>query len=102
MKRLPSDLLDERRAIGRRLGADAPTVQQLQRHAERYGIECVVETAVELGHSFDSCVRLQDACDRIESARERDRHPRARPQKMKPSEDRVRAFMGLEKSEQDT
>lgn len=95
-----SDLLPERRALARRLTGTSPVpgLRQLQRHAERYGSEAVVETAVELGYGFDSCVRLQDHCDRVESARYLREHPRGRPPKVSLSEDRVRDMMGLEES----
>jgi hypothetical protein len=98
VKRTPADLLSERKTLMRRVpGVDLPTVQQLERHAARFGSEQVVETAIECGHSFDSCVRLQDSCDRSDLELLRKLRPKARPERKAASEDRVSLLMGIER-----
>lgn len=95
-KRRPSDDLPERGALARRF-APIPALKDLQKHAEKFGSECVVETAVELGYPFEACVRLVDACDRADLALLRKIRSNARLDRRPPSEDRVRLLMGLEK-----
>lgn len=78
--RKPSDLLKERGAVLRRFayGEDPPTIEQLMKHATKFGRECVVETAAELGYGLDACVRLTDHCDRAEVAAYLSEHPNGR------------------------
>ena len=94
----PSDNLGSRQALCRQL-APVPTLKDLTRHAEKFGTEQVVETAAECGYGFDTLVRLQDAVDRIDQARWRREHPHAPLPRVKPSEERVRVLLGLEKEE---
>lgn len=107
-RRGPSDLLGERRAFMRRLrhypegaeGQGAPLepepvkIEDLMKHAQKFGAEGVVETAVELGYGHDACVRLMDACDRAEAAAYRKDRPKAPPLKFGDSNARVSALLG--------
>lgn len=88
--------LSERQVLIHRLVETPPTVAELVKHATKFGTECVVETAVELGYTFDSCVRLQDACDRADLAELRRHRPNAKLDKRKLSEDRVTLLMGAD------
>jgi hypothetical protein len=104
-KRTPADLLEERSAFARYISRQSgyvPEIGDLMRHAERFGTDQVVETAVELGYSLDACVRLMDHCDRLDMAEFKKEHPFAKPPKVKSSEDRCKALMGItdEKSDE--
>jgi hypothetical protein len=67
--------LAERRRLALRLTDDRPTIQQLTRHAEKFGVEAVVQTAIELGYGFDTVVDLQDAVNRVENTQFHKDHP---------------------------
>lgn len=95
----PSDLLSERRTFMRRLHPTQPSIADFIRHAERFGTDFVVETAVEVGHGLDACVRLQDTCDRLAPAAFRKERPRAPLKKPPPAEERVKALLGLDKED---
>lgn len=82
-----------RRALANALTPEAPEIAKLIKHAERYGTTEVVQTAVDLGYGLDACVRLQDACDRIEAANHRKEHPHAPAMKFGDSEQRVKALL---------
>lgn len=66
------------------------------RHAEKFGTECVVETAAELGYTLDACVRLADHCDRTEAAEYLRAHPRGRAPKADDSTKRCKLLLGIE------
>lgn len=99
--------LDERITVTRRIPristegeisvAEVPTFEQLVRHAERFGPNQVVETAILLGYPLDFCVRLQVRCDVLERVAYAKGHdgltgsytaPKSTP------EDRVKKLMG--------
>ncbi len=67
--------LAERRRLTRRLTEEIPTIAQLTKHAEKFGTEGVVQTAIELGYGFDTVVDLQDAVNRIENTQFHKDHP---------------------------
>lgn len=95
--RKQSDDLIERMALLRRFGP-VPTIAELDKHAEKFGTMLVVDTAVELGHSFNACVRLQDSCDRYDASADR----KFKFKKLRAkgtSETRVRLLMGIEEEE---
>jgi hypothetical protein len=75
-------------------GRLVPTIEDLMSHATKNGSEMVVETAIELGYSHDSCVRLMDHCDRAEAAAYRKLHPRAPAMRFGDSDKRVGLLMG--------
>lgn len=92
--------LDARRVMCQKFH-DAPTIKQLERHAERYGTEQVVETAIELGYGIETVTRLQDFCDRVEAANYKKQHPRARPMRFPNTEKRVKALMEIVDEEEE-
>lgn len=98
-RRTPSDLLAERRNFMRRFttqaGLETPTIEQLKKHADKYGTEQVVETAVELGYGLDTIVNLMDYCDRVNATNYRKERPYAKAQKIKSSEERAKALLGI-------
>lgn len=100
MTRDVEDELGARRALAsaltRQTGEDTPEIAKLIKHAERYGTTEIVQTAIDLGYGLDACVRLQDACDRIDAATHRKAHPHAPAMRFGPSEERVRALMPKE------
>lgn len=97
-RRTPSDLLEERsvfmRYVSRQIG-NIPEISDLMKHAERFGTDQVVETAVELGYSLDACVRLMDHCDRLDLANFKKEHPYAKNPRLKSSEVRCKALLGI-------
>lgn len=97
----PADRLAERRKyMSRHVERDQdgkplpPTIKQLMAHADKFGPDAVVQTAIEMGYGVDSCVRLMDHCDRAEAARHRKERPKAPPLRFGDSEKRVAAMMG--------
>lgn len=97
----PSDLLYERgSALRRACRREPPTIEELMKHAERYGTDAIVQTAAELGYSLQACVRLMDHCDRVDAAAYMKEHPHARPPSVKPSEKRCRILLGIEETDQ--
>jgi hypothetical protein len=97
-KRGPGELIPEQRAVMARftsgLQGEAPTIERLVKHAEKFGTDQVLETAADLGYGHDACVRLVDALDRIEAAAYRKDHPKAPPLKFGNAEKRVAAVLG--------
>ena len=100
VKREPSDLLDERRAALRRLGAEVPSVEALKKHADKFGTEAVVETAAEVGYGVDALIRLFDHCDLVDSATDRARKY-SKGLKRSSSEARAKALLGLKDDDRD-
>lgn len=103
VKRTPADLLDERSAFVRYISRQCgyvPEITDLMKHAERFGTDQVVETAVELGYSLDACVRLMDHCDRLDVASFKKEHPYAKAPKLKSSEDRCKALLGITETDE--
>lgn len=100
-KKKPSDLLPERRSFMRRVTGTlpSPTIEELQKHVTRYGAESVVETAAELGHSLDACIRLQEHCDRAVVAEMKEQ--RKYIPKFSPADGRVRLILGIERESED-
>lgn len=95
--RKPSDLLQERGALLRySCGREAPTIDDLMRHAEKYGSDCVVETAAELGYGLDACIRLMEYCDRADALAYQRDHSFSNSKKLMSSEKRCRLLLGLE------
>jgi len=78
---------------------EPPTLAQLEKHAERFGPEHVMETAIDLNYSLDALIRLQDACDRAEAARYKEAHPHAPAMRFGDAEARVRKAAGIPKDE---
>lgn len=66
------------------------TVQTLTKHAERYGTEFVMESALEEGLHFADLVQLQKNLDEIEGKRTRKPKPRIS------AENRVKKLIGLD------
>jgi hypothetical protein len=98
--RTTADKLDEQRGFMRRFSrGDSPSIEELEKHATRYGTESVIETAAALGYGVDALVRLQDHCDRLEAAAYRAEHPHAKITKLAPTEDRVRKLLGIVEDE---
>lgn len=102
----PAYVLAERRTYSRRFNVDpatgelnVPTIEQLAKHAQRFGTDCVVEAATELGYGLDACVRLQDACDRVEANAYRESHPKSKPLSFPDAEARVKKLLGLKDEE---
>lgn len=91
--------LEARQVLARQF--EVPTMKQLQRHAEKFGTEAVVQTAVELGYGFESCLTLQDFCDRTDAAAYRKEHPYAKPQRLTSSEKRVKLLMDLKDDDEE-
>jgi len=100
VRRTPADLLSERQAFMRRIVEDVPTVGALMRHAERYGTDQVVETAAELGYGLETCTRLMDHCDRIDAVAVRERRY-STSKKVKSSEERCKALLGITDDEEE-
>jgi len=67
------------------------TVEQLEKHARRFGTEGVMVTAIEAGLSFEGLVRLQTTLDEIEAAARR--YPK---RTRKTAEQKVRKLLGIE------
>lgn len=103
-RKLPSDLLDERSTFMRHMsrGIPVPTIDDLMKHADRFGTDQVIETAVELGYGLDACVRLLDHCDRADVAAFKKLHPHGRASKVGSSEDRCKALMGITDDEEES
>lgn len=80
-------------ALTRQSGKETPEIAALIKHAEKHGTTEVVQTAVDLGYGFDACVRLQDACDRVDAANHRKAHPHAPAMRFGSAEDRVAAML---------
>lgn len=97
--RTKSDLLEERSAFMRRVTrtshAEAPTLDELKKHAEKFGTEMVVETAAELGYGLDSCINLMEFCDRANVADLKKYKPYAKAPKLKSAEDRCKELLGI-------
>lgn len=97
----PSDLLDVRRTMARRVFGKPPTAQQLREHAEKFGIDGVAETAAEAGMGEESLTTLIASLDRINSTFRRD--PKRKllyrtPAKTSPAR-RARELLGIEEPE---
>lgn len=98
----PGDTLLERQACLRRLEAETPTIEELQKHADKYGSSLVVETAAELGYGYESLMRLQEHCDLVDVSAHRERYGPKRPlPKTTPAEVRVKILLGLEDEKDD-
>lgn len=101
-KRKPSDFLIERMAILRHVSAgDIPTIDDLMKHAEKFGTDMVVETAAECGYGLDACVRLMDFCDRQDAIDFKKNHRFGSPKKQKSSEVRCKLLLGIEDEEEE-
>lgn len=92
-----ADTLPERQALLRHVCRDVPvpTIDDLVRHAEKFGTDQVVETAAELGYQLDSLVRLTDTCDRLDAEEFRRHHKFGSLAKRKPAEDRCKTLLGI-------
>lgn len=98
-----ADALLERQAALRRVNREVPEVVELQRHADKFGSEMVVETAAELGYGFDTLVRLTDHCDRSDTELYKKTRDRSfLSGKKGTTEDRVRNLLGVEKDEDES
>lgn len=91
-KSKPSDYLNERIAMLRRIHPTIPSVDDLMKHAEKFGTECVLETAVELGYGLETCVRVAEHCDRLDVL---NRERWGRKNKPKPAIDRCKVLLGI-------
>jgi len=69
------------------------TLKALKKHADRYGYDGVMETAVDLGLNEEQLIELQEHIDEIVS---RDRWA---PKRRLSAETRVRRLLGVEESE---
>lgn len=85
----------ERQASLRRITDEVPSIDDLMKHAEKFGTDQVIETAVELGYGLDACVRLTDHCDRLDVATWKREHRYGSPKKVKSAEDRCKALLGI-------
>jgi len=93
--RRPSDLLAERQSYMRRILRDQPSVEQLLKHAERFGTDQVPETAAELGYGAETLERIIDKCDLIDAAEFRKLHPHGKtPRGGKSAEERAKLLIG--------
>jgi hypothetical protein len=80
-----------------------PTIDELIKHAERYGGYMVVQTAIDLGYGLEAVTRLQSRVDVIDIEHSKARKPWAerfftRPKKS--AEHRVRKLMGITDEEE--
>ena len=82
----------------------APTIEELVKHAERFGSHMVVDTAIGLGYEFDAVVRLQRQCDVIDLEHWKKEHggrDGGWPRPKKSVEDRVKKLMGIKDEQQE-
>jgi hypothetical protein len=76
----------------------APTINQLIRHAERYGSAGVVQTAIDLGYDVEAVIRLQSRVDTIDVKHAQENRPwthRYAKRPKKSAEVRVKKMMGV-------
>lgn len=92
--RKPSEFLNARIHLMRRTfgTVNVPTVDDLLKHAEKFGTECVLETAAELGYGLETVMRVCEFCDRIDVMN----GSRYRKAKLKPIDVRCKALLGIE------
>lgn len=100
VKAKPSDLLKERLTLTRRISLEIPSIEQLMKHADRFGTDQVVITAAELGYGLETLVRLTDHCDRVDAIAYRETHRYGKTKKLKSSEDRCKLLLGIEDEEE--
>lgn len=95
VRRTPADLLLERQACLRRITHEIPSVEELMKHAERFGTDQVVETATELGYGLETCVRLTEHCDRLDALAYKESHRFGSLKRTKSAEARCKALLGI-------
>ncbi len=72
-----------------------PTFAELVRHAERFGVECVAETAAEF-MGVESLTALIVALDRIAGVEDAKREYSRLPRRRVSAEDRAKKLLGIE------
>jgi hypothetical protein len=93
-----ADSLSARKTALRRFSeGNMPSIQELEKHAEKFGANQVLETAAELGYGLETLVRLADHCDRVDIEHYNKEHKYSKSSKKVSSEDRVKKLLGIEK-----
>lgn len=77
-----------------------PTLTDLKKHADRFGSEGVLETAIDLGYSRASLLGLLEYLERADLARIRQSRPLYRPPRVRTSlEERLDAAIARRRKE---
>lgn len=75
-----------------------PTIEQLVKHAERFGTHMVPQTACDLGFGLDAVTRLITQCDRVDQEHAKTKKPWAPAFYSKPKqapETRAKKLLGI-------
>ena len=82
----------------------APTIEDLIKHAEKFGGHMVVQTAIDLGYGLDAVTRLQVRVDQVDAEHSKAGKPWAErfySAPKKSAENRVKKLMNITDEEEE-